>query len=97
MFNTGNPNLSFSAGSAPSNVAPFTKPTQGQIGSGMNPMMLMSMLQGQQKGGSPTQTFGPEYNGADNAPLFQTQRDPNQLAFQQAIMNALMKRGGGVQ
>lgn len=94
MFNMGNPNLAFSAGAAPSNIAPFTKPTQKQIGGGTDPTMLMSMLQGMKKGGSPTQIFGPEYNGADNAPLFETQRDPAQMAYQQAIMSALLKRGG---
>lgn len=90
FMNKGNPNLNFSAGASPSNVAPFTKPTQGQIGDPSKAMALMSMLSGMQKGGSPTETFGPEYSGADNAPLFQTQRDPSQTAYQQAIMKALI-------
>ncbi len=53
MFNsTGNQNLKFSMGAAPSNTAPFNAPTQGQIGSGVDPMMLMqlmSMMSGDKK------------------------------------------------
>lgn len=93
MFNAGNPNLKFSTGGPGfSNTAPFSKPTQQQIGS-INPMMLMSMLQNQNKGDQ-TQVFGQDYTGS-SAPLAPMQRDPKQIAYQQAVMSALMNRGGG--
>ena len=91
-FNQGNPNLKLSAGSAPSNVAAFKMPGQDQIGagSGVKEMMLMNMLQGMMnKGGNESQTYGQDYQ-AQVAPLMQGQRDPQQLAYQQAIKTALM-------
>lgn len=104
MFNSnaGNPNMKFSYGAQPSNynTAPLNKPTQGQMGSGGmdsgKAAMLMSMMQGigGQKSADPTQTFGPEYNGTSNLSPYETQRDPQSIAYQQAVMQALM--GGRV-
>lgn len=62
---------------------------------GMNPMAAMALMSmmGGSKNAPQTQTFGPEYNGGSSSP-YQTQRDPKQIAYQQAIMKALM--GGGM-
>lgn len=82
-------NLSaFGGGTAPAASPPTT---------GMNPMAamaLMSMMGGNKDKGSATQTYGDtsNYNGGGGQP-YMTQRDPQQLAYQQAIMTALM--GGG--
>lgn len=97
----GNPDLTFKsapAGYGASNTAPFTKPTQGQIGAGgdMQTAMLMQMLGGMgdkkapetQMNGGGIDYQGPQMEG------FQTQRDPIQEAYKQAIMSALMTRGG---
>lgn len=97
-FNQGNPNLKFSAGASPSNTAPFTKPTQGQMGAGGGKeMMMLNMLSGMMnKGGNETAMHGGgiDYSGG-TVPVAYSQRDPQQAAYQQAIMRALMNPGGG--
>lgn len=79
-FNPGNPNLSFKSGSSPSNLAPFSKPTQGQIGKGIDPMMLMMAMQGMgEQNGNETNIINgtDKYDGSSNpmnAMPYQTQQ-----------------------
>lgn len=83
-----NPLAAFGGGTSPAGGAPTT---------GMDPMMAIKLMSAMgNKGGNATQTFGQDYNGGmPGSQPFETQRDPQQLAYQQAIMQALMSRGQG--
>lgn len=103
----GNPNMKLGMNSTQNKYAAFggagkmpgAMPTQKQMGTGMDSskaMMLMSMLGGQgQDKGSPTVMHGGgiDYQAPTLAP-YEAQRDPQQVAYQQAVMQALMSRGG---
>lgn len=96
MYGAGNPNLKFSTGAAPSNTAPFNSPTQGQMsapGGGMDPMMVLSLLQSMQGGDKKNAPAALVNDGKTNPQDYQPgQFDVAKEPYGQAVLKAMKGR-----
>lgn len=107
MFSFSKPSIKSQLPAYGGGTKPYVKPSQefmnkdltlsapGAGGSGMKEAMLMQMLSGMNNKEAPQQQMhggGIDY-AAPQGEMFQSQRDPVQLAYRQAVLQALM--GGG--